>query len=79
MATLAELQVELNKINCAIVKARKKVVYAEVARRRKNHTINRLIEARLTCFESAYGDKLIELAGSELDLLEDLLGIELPN
>ena len=77
MAKLDELMQKLNKVNCEILKIRRKVVYAEVAKRRKNHTINRLIEARLVCFESAYADGLIEMAGDELDVLEDLLGIEL--
>ena len=76
MRSIKELHEELHRVNTQIFKMRKQVVYIEIAKRRKNHTVNRLIEARLVCFESADADGLLEIASSELDILEDLLDIE---
>ena len=56
MPSIKELQEELHRVNAQIFKMRKQVVYIEIAKRRKNHTANRLIEARLVCFESAHAD-----------------------
>lgn len=73
--SLKELQDELNSLNLKLYKLRRAKVLAAVALATKTHTISRIVEARVVCFENADELGFLDQATEELEHLEILLDI----